>query len=128
MPQGFGTIGPDATPIFCLPGNPVSALVAFEIFVRPAMARLAGHSSYTSDVVQARLLTALNAPAGKRQYRRAELRGSDGGWVVRPSPDTGSHQLAGLTAANALIVVDEDTTYLAEDSEVDVLVLSRAGR
>ncbi len=128
MPQGFGTIGPDSTPIFCLPGNPVSALVAFEVFVRPAMARLAGRLSYTPDVVTARLLSPLSAPAGKRQYRRAELSRSDDGWVVRPSGDTGSHQLAGLAAANGLIVVDEDTTQVPTDAEVDVLVLTRAGR
>ncbi|MDP9241410.1 MAG: molybdopterin molybdotransferase MoeA [Actinomycetota bacterium] len=128
MPQGFGTIGPDSTPIFCLPGNPVSALVAFEVFVRPAMARLAGKLSYTPDVVRARLLAPLSAPARKRQYRRAELILREDGWVVQPSPDTGSHQLAGLVAANALIVVDEETTQVPEDSEVDVLVLTRAGR
>ena len=128
MPQGFGTIGPDATPIFCLPGNPVSALVAFEVFVRPAMARLAGLPTDEQQVVRARLLEPLAAPPGKRQYRRAELTRGDDGYVVRPHGGTGSHLLAGLTGANGLIVVDEDTTHVPEDADVDVLVLTRAGR
>jgi molybdopterin molybdotransferase len=128
MPQGFGTIGPEATPIFCLPGNPVSALVAFEVFVRPAMARLAGFATDQQHVVRARLLEPLAAPPGRRQYRRAELTRRGDGYVVRPHGGTGSHLLAELAGANGLIVVDEDTTQLPEDADVDVLVLTRAGR
>ncbi|MDQ6874472.1 MAG: molybdopterin molybdotransferase MoeA [Actinomycetota bacterium] len=128
MPQGFGTIGPDSTPIFCLPGNPVSALVAFEVFVRPAIRRMAGFAELQRRVVQARLLESLSAPAGKRQYRRAQLETEEGHLVVRPHGGTGSHLLAGLAGANALIVLDEDTTEVPEGSEVDVLVLTRAHR
>ena len=125
MPQGFGTIGPDATPIFCLPGNPVSALIAFEVFVRPALRRMAGFGTVSEDLVSARLLEPLSAPAGKRQYRRAELTMHDGEQVVRPYGGTGSHLLAGLARANALIVVDEETTEVPEGSLVEVLPLTR---
>jgi len=128
MPQGFGTIGPDATPIFCLPGNPVSALVAFEVFVRPALRRMAGFDDLTTEPVLARLVEALSAPAGKRQYRPAEVSLVDGERVVRAYGRAGSHLLAGLAGANALIVVDEQTTELAADSMVEVLPLARADR
>jgi molybdopterin molybdotransferase len=127
MPQGFGTIGPDSTPIFCLPGNPVSALIAFEVFVRPAMARLAG-ATHEQRYVRARLLESLTAPAGKRQFRRAALSRGDDGYLVRPHGGTGSHLLAGLAGANSLIVVDEATTAVPAGSDVDVLVLTRADR
>jgi molybdopterin molybdotransferase len=126
MPQGFGTIGPDATPIFCLPGNPVSALIAFEVFVRPALRRMAGHDRLYADLVPARLLEPLSAPAGKRQYRRAELTTVDGERVVRPYGGTGSHLLAGLTGANSLVVIDEETTDVPAGTVVDVLPLTRA--
>ena len=52
-PQGFGTIGPDSTPIFTLPGNPVSAYVSFEVFVRPAMRRMLGVEPLDRPMVRA---------------------------------------------------------------------------
>ncbi|MGB9376397.1 MAG: gephyrin-like molybdotransferase Glp [Mycobacteriales bacterium] len=128
MPQGFGTIGQDSTPIFCLPGNPVSALVSFEIFVRPALRRLAGFERVERAPIQARLTEPMNAPAGKRQFRRAHLEVRDDEYVVAPYGGTGSNLLAALSGANALIVVDEDTTSLTEGSLVDVIVLRRDDR
>jgi molybdopterin molybdotransferase len=53
-PQGFGTIGPDSTPVFALPGNPVSALVSFEAFVRPALRKMLGASPLERPRVRAR--------------------------------------------------------------------------
>jgi molybdopterin molybdotransferase len=126
MPQGFGTVGANATPIFCLPGNPVSALVSFEVFVRPALRKLAGFQRLQRRTIRARLLEGITAPAGKRQYRRATLSVEDEYYVVTPHGGTGSHLLAGLAGANGLIVVDEDTTDLPKGSIVDVLVLGRA--
>ena len=125
MPQGFGAIGPNATPIFCLPGNPVSALVSFEVFVRPAIRRMAGYAEVDRPMIRARLLESLTAPANKRQYRRARLDVQDDQYVVAPYGGTGSNLLAGLAGANALIVVDEETTSLPEGSSVDVVVLRR---
>ncbi len=125
MPQGFGTIGPDSTPIFCLPGNPVSALVSFEVFVRPAIRRMAGFDQLERLTVRARLLEPMTAPAGKRQFRRARLEVRDEQYVVAPYGGTGSNLLAGLAGANALIVVDDETSSLAAGAWVDVLVLRR---
>jgi len=70
-PQGFGRIGPDRTPLFALPGNPVSAYVSFEVFVRPAIRTLMGAQSVHREVVQAACTTAIDrSPEGRRQFLR----------------------------------------------------------
>ena len=71
-PQGFGHLG-DKVPIFCLPGNPVSALVSFEVFVRPAIRKLLGKRNLNRATVQAASLERIESPAGVRQYRRGVL-------------------------------------------------------
>lgn len=125
MPQGFGTIGPDATPIFGLPGNPVSAFVSFEVFVRPALRKMLGVEPLHRPFVRAVTADALAKPAGKRQYARARLETRGGAPVVRPVGGSGSHLIASLAHANALIVLPEDVTDVAAGEEVDVLVLER---
>ena len=77
MPQGFGTIGDDATPIFTLPGNPVSSFVSFEVFVRPALRKLAGHVGLFRRSEHAVVTKGWKAPAGKVQFARAVI-GTDG--------------------------------------------------
>ena len=72
-PQGFGTIGPDSTPIITLPGNPVSSYVSFEVFVRPVIRRMLGVEPLHRPVVRAVCEGAMTSPAGKRQYARAWL-------------------------------------------------------
>ena len=64
MPQGFGTLGAEGTPIFCLPGNPVSALVSFEVFVRPAIRLMLGKRRLVRRTVQATLAAAAVVTAG----------------------------------------------------------------
>jgi molybdopterin molybdotransferase len=128
MPQGFGTIGPDNTPIFTLPGNPVSAFVSFEVFVRPALRRMLGVEPIVRPVVRARLAAAVTSPPGKRSYARGVVEARDGGYRVTPQAGQGSHQLAALAAANCLVVVPEDVTALGADDEVDVLLLERRRR
>ena len=64
MPQGFGVIGPDKTPIFTLPGNPVSAYVSFQVFVRPAIAALQGADDLSLPAVRATLTGPVRSPAG----------------------------------------------------------------
>src|SRR5207248_2515076 len=73
MPQGFGVIGPDSTPFFGLPGNPVSAYVSFEVFVRPAIRRMLGVEPIHRPTVRARLAAPLSSPPGKRTYARARM-------------------------------------------------------
>lgn len=126
MPQGFGTVGADGTPIFTLPGNPVSAYVSFQVFVRPALRRMAGLEPNPLDTVRARLAEPLTSPQGKRSFARARLAdGEDGGRVVTPVGGHGSHLLADLAAANSLVVVPEEATEIAAGQEVDVLALEQ---
>lgn len=122
-PQGHGTLGPDSTPIFTLPGNPVSAYVSFEVFVRPVIRRMLGHERVYRPVVRAVLADPLASPAGRRQFARGILAVEDGRYVVRPAGGQGSHMLGALARANALVVVPEDVTEVKAGDAVAVLRL-----
>ncbi|RAJ62407.1 molybdopterin molybdotransferase [Streptomyces sp. Amel2xB2] len=127
-PQGFGLIGPDRTPVLALPGNPVSAYVSFELFVRPAVRVLMGSASVRREPVRARLESdgALTSPEGKRQFLRGSYLppqpGQSAG-VVRPVGGASSHLIAALAQANALIDVPEKTARVTPGEEVTVLPL-----
>jgi molybdopterin molybdotransferase len=125
MPQGFGTIGPDSTPFFGLPGNPVSAYVSFEVFVRPALRRMLGVDPITRPTVRARVTEAVRSPAGKRSYLRGWLSVEQGSYVVKPVGGAGSHLIASLAAANSLIVIPEDVTDLEAGGAAGVMMLER---
>ncbi len=128
MPQGFGTIGPDATPIFGLPGNPVSALVSFEVFVRPALRRMLGAEQIGRPQVTAHVTEALTSPPGKRQFVRVWVERDTDRWLARPTSGPGSHLLAGLAAANGLAVVPEDVTEVPAGAPLITWLLERRGR
>jgi molybdopterin molybdotransferase len=119
MPQGFGTLGEDRVPIFTLPGNPVSAYVSFQLFVRPAIAALQGADDLALPTVRATLAAPVRSPEGRRSY----LRGVLGDGIVTPLSGQGSHQIAALGKANALIVVPEQETRLPQGDTVEVLLL-----
>ncbi|MFE0376361.1 gephyrin-like molybdotransferase Glp [Streptomyces inhibens] len=121
-PQGFGLIGPGRIPLLALPGNPVSSYVSFELFVRPAIRALMGLPEIHRPTTPARCTDALaSSPKGKRQF----LRGSydpDAG-TVTPVGGAGSHLIKAMAHANALIIVPEDVTEVAEGGAVDVVLL-----
>jgi molybdopterin molybdotransferase len=121
MPQGFGTIGEDRTPIFTLPGNPVSAYVSFQLFVRAALGALQGQLDRRLPMVPATTTGPLRSPPGRRSYLRAVLNAAEG--TVMPLTGQGSHQIATLGRANALIVVPEWVVHTNEGDSVEVLVL-----
>ena len=121
MPQGFGVVGPDATPIITLPGNPVSAYVSFQVFVRAALEAMLVTVGLRLPVRRAVLSGPLKAPPGRRAYLRGVLDAA--GETVTPLGHQGSHQLATLGRANALVIVPEQVTALAEGDEVDVMSL-----
>jgi molybdopterin molybdotransferase len=121
MPQGFGMIGADRTPIFTLPGNPVSAYVSFQIFVRPAASVLQDRRPEGLPGIRAVLTAPARSPRDRRSFLRGNLDAEDG--TVTPVSGQASHQLASLARANALIIVPEPVTEMPAGSEVDVLVL-----
>ena len=127
-PQGFGHLG-NRIPIFCLPGNPVSALVSFEAFVRPAIRKLLGKRNLHRATVQAVALERVDSPAGVRQYRRGVLhREATGGYSVSLVGGAGSHLIASMAASNCLILIDEEVTEVVAGSRVTVIPLLLANR
>ncbi len=121
MPQGFGVVGPAGTPIFTLPGNPVSAYVSFQLFVRPAASALQDFGPERLATTSAELAEPVRSPAGRRSYLRGVLDAPAG--TVAPVSGQSSHQLASLARADALIVVPESVTELPAGTTVDVLVM-----
>jgi molybdopterin molybdotransferase len=127
-PQGFGHIG-NKIPIFCLPGNPVSSLVSFEAFVRPAVRKLLGKRQLQRATVQAVALESARSPHGVRQYRRGVLhREAGGGYGVSFSGGAGSHLIAALALSNCLVVIPEEDTEVVAGTEVTVMPLLLANR
>jgi molybdopterin molybdotransferase len=131
-PLAFGTAGPagakaaGATPIFGLPGNPVSSMVSFELFTRPALRKMMGHpaSSWLRSPARAIADEAMHRhPDGKVHFNRviAELH-DDGRYHVRSAGGQGSHQLLAMAHANALAVLP-DGDAIPAGGAVDVLVL-----
>ncbi|MDA8369042.1 MAG: molybdopterin molybdotransferase MoeA [Nocardiopsaceae bacterium] len=129
-PQGAGTVGESATPILTLPGNPVSAFVSFQLFVRPVLRRMRGLPPEPLPSVHARLLAPVTSPQGRRSYLRSILeysRDADGAaYTAAPVARQGSHQLSALAETNSLVVVPESVTELAEGSIVEVVQLPAA--
>ena len=122
-PQGFGHVGDDRTPIFTLPGNPVSSYVSFEQFVLPAIRKLMGRTPYARPTVAARLTHAISSPAGREQMVRAEYDVDAGGAYATPVGGHGSHLIGDLASSNALVVVPADVTAVAAGEQVRVLRL-----
>ncbi|RAG85093.1 molybdopterin molybdenumtransferase MoeA [Streptacidiphilus pinicola] len=123
-PQGFGVLdGSDGgVPMLALPGNPVSAYISFELFVRPAILKMLGATEIHRREVTARLTEPVgSSPAGRRQFLRAAYDAEAG--TVTPVGGSGSHLLGALAQANALLVVDEETTALEADAEVHAILL-----
>ncbi len=125
MPQGAGTIGPDRTPFFGLPGNPVSAYVSFEVFVRPAIRHMLGVQPVQRPIVRARLSAPVTSPKGRRSYLRGVVEVQERSWVATPVGGSGSHLIASLAQANCLIVVPENVTSLDSGAAASVMLLER---
>lgn len=124
-PQGFGVIGEDATPIFTLPGNPVSAYISFELFVVPALRKMMGRTPLNRSLVRAKLTSSVPSIKGRRQYLRGFFEPKVGGSTVTPIGGAGSHLMGGLSRSNALIVLGEDVASAEGGTDVPVMLLDR---
>jgi molybdopterin molybdotransferase len=118
-PQGFGRL--DGLPVVTLPGNPVSAALSFELFIRPALLAALGHPVVDRPRTTAHAAAPLRSPAGKRQYRRGRYEA--GKVEVTPIGGPGSHLLASFAASNCLIELPEDVTEVAAGDEVSLILL-----
>ncbi len=117
-PLAFGRIGD--TIFFGLPGNPVASLLAFMLFVRPALWKLGGRRRLFPPTWQARTLEPLRKRAGRREFKRGVLAYHDGGWQVRTTGPQGSGILSSMVAGNCLIVLEEERGDVAAGELVTV--------
>ena len=109
--------------LFGLPGNPVSSFVTFELFVRPVLRRLAGHTELSGrEIVTAKLAEPVSKSAGRRAFLRVRLeRDPKGGWLARLAGAQDSHVLSALAAADGLAIVREEEDALPAGVEVEVI-------
>jgi molybdopterin molybdotransferase len=122
-PTWFGTRG--ETLAFGLPGNPVSVMVTFLTFARPALISMAGGDP-TARRVTARLGAAYEKPTDRAHAVRCRLELEDRGWVAWPLPRQGSHVLTSMLAADVLALVPTESAALAAGDAVEVELLDRA--
>ena len=120
-PLAFGRIG--SVPVLGLPGNPVSAMVSFEIFVRPALLKLLGARSLERPVVEAALADALPAKDDRRHYVRVRLEAEGGTYRAHLTGDQSSGALSSMVRANGLAVIPEDWPSAPAGACVRVIVL-----
>ncbi len=130
--QGFGQLGREGVPTFLLPANPVSALVVFEVMVRPLIRLSLGKRQPMRRVVQARTLSPITSVPGRKGYLRGQLmRDQDTGeYLVQAlggAAGASSHLLATLAEANCLVMVPREAEQIRTGEIVDVAFLAQRG-
>ena len=121
-PVAFGRLG-EHCHFFGLPGNPVSSLVTFFLFVRPALSAW-HHGSMTPLVLSASATTDYRRHAGRTEFLRARLENAEGNLSVTPLPGQGSHMLGTLRQTNALIRLEHDVEGFAAGDRLSVIPLT----
>jgi len=122
-PTAFGVRG--GTAVFALPGNPVSSLITFEIFVRPAIRKMTGHACPVKPAVKATLAEGLKKKPGKTQFFRVTIEPGEEGYVARTSGDQNTGILRSLVLSDGIAVLPAERTAFAAGEKVDVLLLYR---
>ena len=122
--HAFGLIGPDKIPVITLPGDPVVAYIAAELFVRPMIRTMLGSTNIYRSVVKANLTNDLVSKAGERAFVRAKL-ANENGAIVTVLPD--QNDLTTLSDSSGLILVPEDVVEYKAGELVKVLIMERNG-
>ncbi|MBV9638777.1 MAG: molybdopterin molybdotransferase MoeA [Mycobacteriaceae bacterium] len=129
--QGFGQLGSEGVPTFLLPANPVSALVVFEVIVRPLIRLSLGKRQPMRRIVEARTLSPISSVAGRKGYLRGQLMRDQetGEYLVQAlgAPGASSHLLATLAEANCLVVVPSGAEQIRTGEIVSVAFLAQRG-
>jgi molybdopterin molybdotransferase len=116
-PTWFGTL--EGTPIFGLPGNPVSAMVTFTLLAGPALRALQG-----AEIAERRRSAVLDCdyekPAGRTHAVRCRLRAQEDGWHAEPTGAQGSHILTSMLGADALAIVPTNVTAVRAGERVAI--------
>ncbi|MBI4790229.1 MAG: molybdopterin molybdotransferase MoeA [Chloroflexi bacterium] len=123
-PLAFGVLrGKKDVPLLGLPGNPVSAMMSFEIFARPAILTMLGKTRFERPTVQAVLEESVTNTANRRNFIRVRVEKRDGGYVARTTGEQGSGILTSVSRANGLLVIPEDVTLVRAGDRVDIQML-----
>jgi|FLOH01.1.fsa_nt_gi molybdopterin molybdotransferase len=121
--HNFGLIGPDMTPVFTLPGDPVAAGIAAEIFVRPMIRKMLGSPNIFRNQLKAKLKGSITSNSGESSFVRVVL-SSENGVVASVLKEQGD--LVSLSDAHALVIVPENSAGIKTGEIVDVMVLERS--
>ncbi|GAA1246770.1 molybdopterin molybdotransferase MoeA [Pseudonocardia aurantiaca] len=123
--QAFGRLGPDSVPTFLFPSYPATALLLFEVMVRPLLRLAIGRPDPYRRLVPARLTSPVTSLLGRRGYLRGRLlrEQATGDYLVQPLGTSGTHLLSSVTEANGLIMLPEDVTEATVDELVSVAFL-----
>lgn len=120
-PTAFGVRG--AVPVFSLPGNPVSTIVTFEFFVRPALLRMAGHPQPLRPTVRVRLLEKAKKRAGRVQFLRVQVHDSADGLVASSSGDQNTGIVRTMVRANGIAILPAELDEVPAGSVVELLLV-----
>jgi molybdopterin molybdotransferase len=125
-PIAFGRFADSGPLVFALPGNPVSAMVTFEQFVRPVLRRLAGHAAPFRSTFPARLGHPLRKPAGRLHFVRVRLERRDGVLIATSTGTQSSGVLRSMSLADGLLIFPAEAAELAEGATVRVQILDES--
>lgn len=123
--QGFGRLGPDGVPTFLFPSHPATALLLFEVLVRPLLRLTQGRTDPHRRTMSARLTSPIVSVPGRRGYLRGRLlrEQTTREYLVQPLGTSGTHLLTSIIDANGLIIVPEGVTEATVDEPVTVAFL-----
>jgi molybdopterin molybdotransferase len=123
--QAFGRLGPDRVPTFLFPSYPATALLLFEVMVRPLVRLALGRTDPHRRMISARLTSPVTSMPGRRGYLRGRLlrEQATGDYLVQPIGTSGTHLLSSIGEANGLIVLPEELTEATVDEQVTVAFL-----
>jgi molybdopterin molybdotransferase len=125
-PLAFGLLhreGSNPLPLLGLPGNPVSALLAFEMFGRPAVRRMLGRDLLARPTVEGVLTGPIFNSDGRRVYARVEVERRNGSWFATPTGPQGSNILTSLSRANGLAICPADLPRKEAGQAVKIIML-----
>ena len=124
-PLAFGVLrGKKPVPLLGLPGNPVSAMISFEVFARPAILTMLGKTKLARPTVRAVLQEDVRNDAQRRNFVRVIVEKRDGGYIARTTGEQGSGILTSVSRANGLLVVPEDVALVRAGEGVEVQLLN----
>jgi molybdopterin molybdotransferase len=127
-PLAFGVLRGNAkdgrsVPLLGLPGNPVSALISFEMFARPAILTMLGKTKFSHPSIRARIMENVTNDSNRRNIIRVAVEKSDDGYIARTTGEQGSGVLTSVSKANGLLVMAEDMPQIQVGQFADVLML-----